>query len=158
MATQALPAEMLTQLHRAVAAGIAARGGDPTASLARELLADRAAEAALEAERHARYEAVAAAPGGPLALCCRYADGDLTRQELVHHVAMYPYDEVDRDPYDDFSPQAPGGWWEVEDAEQIGLIDADLYAEVFERRHPGTAVSDPHGDPEPGGPDVSSRV
>jgi len=48
----------------------------------------------------------------------------------------YPYTEVERDPYDDFSPDPPGAWTEVEDAAHRGLIDDGLYEEVFHRRHP----------------------
>lgn len=73
---------------------------------------------------------------GPLLLCQRYAAGDISRSDLVEALVAHPYPMVKRDPYDDFSPDPPGAWTEVEDAAQRGLIDDGLYEEVFHRRHP----------------------
>jgi len=73
---------------------------------------------------------------GPLPLCQRYAAGDLSRSDLVEALVAHPYPAVERDPYDDFSPDLPGAWTEVEDAAHRGLIDDGLYEEVFHRRHP----------------------
>lgn len=71
----------------------------------------------------------------PMETCKRYAAGLLTREELIDELVRFPYTAVERDPYDDFSPDPPGAWSEVEDAEGLGLIEQDVYEEVFNRRH-----------------------
>ena len=148
------PEVLLAQLHEAIAAG------GPSGLLAQELLAERATEANAEAgaafspamsleeflahlakldrEANAHEDADVCPVGeGPLLLCQRYAAGNLARGDLVEALVAYPYAQVQQDPYDDFSSDPPGAWSEVEDAEGIGLIDPDLYSEVFHRRRPG---------------------
>lgn len=147
------PEVLLAQLRGAIAAG------GPSGSLAQELLAERAAEAnaetdavfspamspeeflahlaKLDREASAHENADVRPVGeGPLLLCQRYGAGNLARGDLVEALVAYPYAQVQQDPYD-FSPDPPGAWSEVEDAEGLGLIDPDLYSEIFHRRHPG---------------------
>lgn len=72
----------------------------------------------------------------PMETCKRYAAGLLSREQLVDELVRFPYAAVQRDPFDDFSADPPGAWSEVEDAEGLGLIEQDVYEEVFNRRHP----------------------
>lgn len=67
-----------------------------------------------------------------------------SREQLVDELVRFPYVAVERDPFDDFSAAPPGAWSELGDAEERGLIDEEIYEEVFSRRH--TA---PHGPEEP---------
>ena len=71
----------------------------------------------------------------PMEACKRYAAGLLSRDQLVDELVRFPYAAVERDPFDDFSADPPGAWSEVEDAEGLGLIEEDVYEEVFNRRH-----------------------
>ncbi|WP_180357948.1 MULTISPECIES: helix-turn-helix domain-containing protein [Actinomycetes] len=72
----------------------------------------------------------------PMEACKRYAAGLLARDQLVDELVRFPYAAVERDPFDDFSADPPGAWSEVEDAEGLGLIEEDVYEEIFNRRHP----------------------
>lgn len=78
-------------------------------------------------------------PGGttPLVICERYASGGLSRDELIEELVSYPYVEEGRtDGYDWLAVDPPGTWSEISEATSRGLIDGDVYAEVFWRLHP----------------------
>lgn len=138
------PAALLADLQRWVADGITARalaeGRDPATaantSLAEELLAERAAEARREEllMSHAAEDCASGASEGPMALCRRYVAGGLTREALVQRLVFSPYAKVERDPFGDVSPAPPGAWSEVEAAARRGLIEEDIYDEVFTQR------------------------
>lgn len=74
----------------------------------------------------------------PDELCQRYADGALAREQLVEELAQYPYATMPMtDGYDWLTVDPPGTWSEVSRAIDQGLIEEDVYEEVFNRRHPG---------------------
>lgn len=70
-------------------------------------------------------------------ICERYASGGLSRDELIEELVSYPYVEEGRtDGYDWLAVDPPGTWSEISEATSRGLIDGDVYAEVFWRLHP----------------------
>jgi hypothetical protein len=80
----------------------------------------------------------------PYEICQRYAVGFLEREQLVDELARWPYTPRGRTnpdlELDDLIMEAPGSWAEVEEASFAGLIDDEIYEEVFERRHPRAAA------------------
>lgn len=72
----------------------------------------------------------------PYEICQRYAAGFLSRPQLVDELARFPYVKGGHtDGYDSLIVDPPGTWSEVEDAARRGLIEDDVYEEVFNRRH-----------------------
>ncbi len=73
----------------------------------------------------------------PLEICQRYAAGEITREDLVDELARFPYVEGDQtDGYDSLLVDPPGAWSELDLAESRGLIDSEVYAEVFAAIYP----------------------
>lgn len=73
-------------------------------------------------------------------ICRRYAAGLLDRERLMDELTRFPYALPGRtDGYDGLLVDPPGAWSEVEDAARRGLIEDDVYADVFARRHPDMA-------------------
>lgn len=72
----------------------------------------------------------------PYEICQRYAGGLITRTQLVDELARFPYVKGGQtDGYDSLIVDPPGTWSEVDDAARRGLIEDDVYEEVFNRRH-----------------------
>ncbi|PWH05352.1 hypothetical protein DEO23_12220 [Brachybacterium endophyticum] len=72
----------------------------------------------------------------PMEICQRYAAGEFDREQLVDELVRYPYTkEGTTDGYDWLSVDPPGTWSEVSAAIERGLIDEDVYVDVFNRRH-----------------------
>ncbi len=73
----------------------------------------------------------------PYEICQRYAVGQIDRAQLVDELVRYPYQPMTlTDGYDWLTYDPPGAWSEVSAAERRGLIDIDIYGEVFDLRHP----------------------
>lgn len=79
----------------------------------------------------------------PYEICERYAAGFIDRQTLVDELTRFPYVKGGQtDGYDSLIVDPAGTWSEVEDAARRGLIEDDVYEEVFNRRHGiGAAVA-----------------
>ncbi|WP_186324547.1 hypothetical protein [Microbacterium paludicola] len=72
----------------------------------------------------------------PYEICQRYAGGIIDRAQLVDELTRFPYVEGGRtDGYDSLIVDPAGTWSEVSDARRRGLIENDVYEEVFNRRH-----------------------
>lgn len=72
----------------------------------------------------------------PYEICQRYAVGFIDRAQLVDELTRFPYVKGGQtDGYDSLIVDPPGTWSEVVDAIHRGLIDDDVYEEVFNRRH-----------------------
>jgi hypothetical protein len=72
----------------------------------------------------------------PYEICERHSVGMLDRDRLVDELVRFPYVPMDEpDGYDNLVVNPPGTWMEVERASRNGLIDMDVYREVFDRRH-----------------------
>lgn len=72
----------------------------------------------------------------PYEICKRYADGFIDRNNLINELARFPYVKGGQtDGHDSLIVNPAGTWSEVEDAARHGLIDNDVYEEVFNRRH-----------------------
>ncbi|NQX34726.1 hypothetical protein [Herbiconiux sp. VKM Ac-2851] len=72
----------------------------------------------------------------PAEICQRYAAGFLERAQLVDELTRFPYAKGGTtDGYDSLIVDPPGTWAEVDDANRRGLIEDDLYEEIFNRRH-----------------------
>lgn len=72
----------------------------------------------------------------PLEICQRYDAGEFDRDELVDQLTRFPYAKGGKtDGYDDLIVDPPGTWSEVSAAFRRGLIDEDVYEDVFNRRH-----------------------
>jgi len=77
----------------------------------------------------------------PDEICQRYAGGLISRAQLVDELTRFPYAKGGKtDGYDSLIVDPPGTWSEVSDAVRRGLIEDDIYEEVFNRRH-GNAES-----------------
>lgn len=77
------------------------------------------------------------AQDGPLALCRRYAAGDLTRAEVVDLLSRFPYTPTPApSAWDDVVVDPPGAWSELETAQGLRFIDTSIYRDVFLARHP----------------------
>lgn len=79
----------------------------------------------------------------PLEICTRYAVGALERDQLVDELARFPYRaaDVETDGSDALLVDPQGAWSEVSAAVRRGLIERDIYREVFEHRRKARAVS-----------------
>lgn len=72
----------------------------------------------------------------PYEICKRYAAGLIDRKNLINELARFPYVKGGQtDGYDSLIVNPIGTWSEVEDAARHGLIEDDVYEEVFNRRH-----------------------
>lgn len=72
----------------------------------------------------------------PYEICQRYAAGFIDRENLVDELTRFPYVKGGQtDGYDSLIVDPAGTWSEVEDAAHRGLIEDDVYEEVFDRRH-----------------------
>lgn len=72
----------------------------------------------------------------PGEICLRYAAGTIDRSRLVDELARFPYVPGGKtDGYDSLIVDRPGTWAEVSAAVRRGLIEDDIYEEVFNRRH-----------------------
>ncbi|WP_424468039.1 hypothetical protein [Pseudoclavibacter helvolus] len=77
----------------------------------------------------------------PMEICLRHAAGELERDQLVDELARFPYADMDApDDVDGLMVNPAGTWSEVVSAKRRGLIDAEIYAAVFERLHGSTAA------------------
>lgn len=80
----------------------------------------------------------------PYEICQRYAGGIIDRAQLVDELSRFPYAEGGRtDGYDSLIVDPAGTWSEVSDARRRGLIENDVYEEVFNRRHGITVTASP---------------
>lgn len=72
----------------------------------------------------------------PYEICQRYAGGIIDRAQLVDELTRFPYVEGGRtDGHDSLIIDPAGTWSEVSDARRRGLIENDVYEQVFNRRH-----------------------
>lgn len=72
----------------------------------------------------------------PYEICQRYAAGFIDRAKLVDELTRFPYVKGGKtDGYDSLIVDPAGTWSEVGDAARRGLIEDDVYEEVFNRRH-----------------------
>lgn len=72
----------------------------------------------------------------PYALCQRYADGLIDRAQVVDELTRFPYVQGGQtDGHDSLIVDPAGTWAEVSVARRRGLIEDDVYEEVFNRRH-----------------------
>jgi hypothetical protein len=77
----------------------------------------------------------------PYEICQRYAAGLIDRARLVDELTRFPYAQGGHtDDYDSLIVDPAGTWSEVSDSARQGLIEDDVYEEVFNRRH---GLSDP---------------
>lgn len=73
---------------------------------------------------------------GPAEICQRYAAGLIGRAQLVDELTRFPYALGGHtDGYDDLLVDPAGTWAEVSAAVRRGLIEEDVYDEVFALRH-----------------------
>lgn len=83
----------------------------------------------------------------PYEICQRYAAGFIDRTQLVDELTRFPYVKGGQtDGYDSLIVDPPGTWSEVDDAARHGLIEDDLYEEVFNRRHGIGSAPSQHAD------------
>lgn len=72
----------------------------------------------------------------PYEICQRYAAGFIQREQLVDELTRFPYVEGDKtNGYDSLTVDPAGTWAEVSTAVRRGLIEDDVYEDVFNRRH-----------------------
>lgn len=72
----------------------------------------------------------------PYEICERYAAGFITRDQVIDELTRFPYKEESRtDGYNSIVVDPPGTWSELVRASFRGLIDDELYEEVFNRHH-----------------------
>ncbi|MHB9004294.1 MAG: hypothetical protein ACYC6C_09570 [Coriobacteriia bacterium] len=72
----------------------------------------------------------------PYEICQRYAGGLIDRAQLVDELTRFPYAKGGQtDGYDSLIVDPVGTWSEVSDARRRGLIEDDVYEEVFNGRH-----------------------
>lgn len=70
----------------------------------------------------------------PKEICERYAAGMIDRDRLVHELSTFDYAPgAETDGYDSLLMEPAGTWLEVQDALRRGLIEDDVYTEVFDR-------------------------
>ena len=94
----------------------------------------------------------------PYEICQRYAGGLIDRAQLVDELTRFPYVEGGRtDGYDSLIVDPAGTWSEVSDARRRGLIENDVYEEVFNRRHNSTATPAPAAEEAPAPRKVSPK-
>lgn len=83
----------------------------------------------------------------PYEICQRYAAGVIDRVQLVDELIRFPYVKAgETDGYDSLIVDEPGAWSEVGDAVRRGLIEEDIYEEVFNRRHGNEPGGGDHGN------------
>ena len=83
----------------------------------------------------------------PAEICQRYAAGFIDRAHLVDELTRFPYVKGGQtDGYDSLIVDPPGTWSEVSDAARRGLIEDDVYEEVFNRRHGIEPAAAQHAD------------
>lgn len=83
----------------------------------------------------------------PYEICQRYAAGFVDRAKLVDELTRFPYVKGGRtDGYDSLIVDPAGTWSEVSDAARRGLIEDDVYEEVFNRRHGIEPAAAQHSD------------
>ncbi|WP_218682741.1 hypothetical protein [Microbacterium sp. BF1] len=83
----------------------------------------------------------------PYEICQRYAAGYISRPQLVDELTRFPYVKGGQtDGYDSLIVDPAGTWSEVDDAVRRGLIEDDVYEEVFNRRH-GLEQEQPAAEP-----------
>ncbi|NTW39882.1 MAG: hypothetical protein HGA44_08315 [Cellulomonadaceae bacterium] len=74
----------------------------------------------------------------PLEICQRYAAGLIERAQLVDELTRWTYARRDRtDGYDSLAVDQEGTWADVEFAAGTGLIEDEVYDEVFQKRMAG---------------------
>ncbi|MEV4738573.1 MULTISPECIES: hypothetical protein [unclassified Microbacterium] len=94
----------------------------------------------------------------PYEICQRYAGGIIDRAQLVDELTRFPYVEGGHtDGYDSLIVDPAGTWSEVSDARRRGLIENDVYEEVFNRRHNIAAAPAPTEKEEPAPRKVSPK-
>lgn len=96
----------------------------------------------------------------PLEICQRYAGGIIDRAQLVDELTRFPYVEGGHtDGYDSLIIDPSGTWSEVSDARRRGLIENDVYEEVFNRRHniPAASASNKKAAPRKTSPKDRAR-
>lgn len=72
----------------------------------------------------------------PIQICKQYAVGSISKEKLIEKLVRYPYAKGDKtDGYDDLLVDPPGTWSEVSEAHHKGLINDEIYEEVFNQRH-----------------------
>lgn len=78
----------------------------------------------------------------PYEICQRYAAGFMDRSQLVDELVRWPYVPRGKtsSELDDLIVHPSGSWAAVEDASHAGLIDREIYEEIFARRHPRSAA------------------
>jgi hypothetical protein len=78
----------------------------------------------------------------PIEICQRFAAELIGREQLVDELTRFPYaDRTPTDGYDWLAVQPTATWSEVSRAVRMGLIDDDVYEEVFARRHGSSAAA-----------------
>lgn len=83
----------------------------------------------------------------PYEICQRYAAGFIDRAKLVDELTRFPYVKGGQtDGYDSLIVDPVGTWSEVSDAARRGLIEDDVYEEVFNRRHGIEPAAAQHAD------------
>jgi hypothetical protein len=108
--------------------------GRPEEELARELRVFKPEDLArLRAAREVSMPLEGFSGALPMEICERYAVGLIDRERLVDELARYPYAPGPKpDALDWIAIEVPGIWAEVSDARRRGLIDDQVYREVFE--------------------------
>lgn len=72
----------------------------------------------------------------PIEIAQRFAAGLIEREQLVDELVRFPYaDRVSSDGYDWLVEQPSSTWSEVSRAVRMGLLEDDVYDEIFARRH-----------------------
>lgn len=136
-----LDARQRQAVRQALAAGWH-EGWSPSRSDVERLVAE--ATGAIDVAEYLRQvraaAMAAAAPASfsgstPIEICEQYAAGAIDRARLVDELSRFPYAPGDEtDGYDSLIVDPPGTWGEVEQALRRGLIEEDVYEEVFGRR------------------------
>lgn len=71
----------------------------------------------------------------PMEICQRYAAGFIDREQLIDELTRFPYTPGGKtDGYDSLIVDPPGAWAEVSSARRRGVIEDEVYEEVFNRR------------------------
>ncbi len=95
----------------------------------------------------------------PYEICQRYAAGFIDRAKLVDELTRFPYAKGGQtDGYDSLIVDPAGAWSEVSDAARRGLIEDDVYEEVFNRRHNLDSAITSHVDTEPARSDRARAI
>lgn len=74
----------------------------------------------------------------PAEICQRYGAGFIDRAQLVDELVRFPYAKSGKtDGYDSLLVDPAGTWSEVSAAVRRGVIEEEVYEEVFNRRRAG---------------------